>query len=171
MTPRHAERPCGLSRMIRAAKPHYWVDGLHGRESRVGFRHELASALVWLKHRGNLPDADLIAFLIAAHHGKVRASIRSLPNGIAPADLERRFARGIWDGDEMPPVDLGNGEDVPATKLDLGLMELGKGEGGASWLARVLDATTSVRPLRLSYLETLLRVADWRGSQAGELVP
>ncbi len=155
----------------RAAKPHYWVDGLHGRESRVGFRHELASALVWLKHRGNLPDADLIAFLIAAHHGKVRASIRSLPNEIAPADLERRFARGIWDGDEMPPVDLGNGEDVPATKLDLGLMELGEGEGGASWLARVLMLRHRYGPFRLSYLETLLRVADWRGSQAGELVP
>ena len=64
----------------RVGRPQYWVDGPRGREPRVGFRHELASAIAWLKHHGTDPNADLIAFLIAAHHGKVRASIRSLPN-------------------------------------------------------------------------------------------
>jgi CRISPR-associated endonuclease/helicase Cas3 len=123
-----------------------------------------------LKHHGTDANADLIAFLIAAHHGKVRASIRSLPNENRPAEENCRFARGIWDGDELPQVDLGHSHIVPTTQLDLGLMELGEGESGASWLARVLALRHEYGPFRLSYLETLLRVADWRGSKAGERI-
>ena len=153
----------------RVCRPRYWVDGPDERD-RTGFRHELASALAWLTYHGTEPNADLVAFLIAAHHGKVRASIRSLPNENRPADEGRRFARGIWDGDELPLMNLGNGHVVPATQLDLGLMELGEGKSGASWLARVLAVRNEYGPFRLSYLETLLRVADWRGSKAGERI-
>ena len=48
--------------------------------ARVHFRHELASALAWLAHHDDEPDADLIAYLIAAHHGKLRLSLRALPH-------------------------------------------------------------------------------------------
>ena len=154
----------------RVGRPRYWVAGSHGRENRPLFRHELASALAWLKHHGNEPDADLTAFLIAAHHGKVRVSIRSLPGENSPNSENRRFARGIWDGDELPPMHLSRNQVVPATRLDLNLMELGEGESGASWLARVLALRHEYGPFRLSYLETLLRVADWRGSKVGERV-
>lgn len=152
----------------------YWVDGSDGvnrREKRIGFRHELASALAWLQHHGADADADLVAFLISAHHGKVRGSIRSLPNEEPPVDPDRMFARGVWDGDTLPAVDLGNGEKVPTTQLDLSWMKLGEGSQGRSWLARVLalrDDFQNYGPFRLSFLETLLRVADWRGTQAGE---
>lgn len=157
-------------------KPNYRMpDGT----KRNGFRHELASALAWLVHHGAEADANLIAFLIAAHHGKVRGSIRSLPNETRPDDEKIKFARGVWEGDELPSVELGNGETVPKTELDLGLMELGErvvnGESKPSWLARVLQLRDELEgdrpkygPFRLSYLETLLRIADWRGSKAGE---
>lgn len=136
---------------------------------RRGFRHELASALAWLTHRRDVPDADLVAFLIAAHHGKVRASIRSLSNEKPPADETIRFARGLWDGDELPAVELGNGETVPAFALNLAPMSLGESEEyGASWLSRVLKLRDEYGPFRLSYLETLLRIADWRGSNVGD---
>ncbi|MES2792132.1 MAG: CRISPR-associated endonuclease Cas3'', partial [Planctomycetota bacterium] len=152
-------------------KAEYWVDGASARENRVGFRHEFASALAWLHHSGHEADANLIAFLIAAHHGKVRVSIRSLPNEEPPADPDRLFARGVWHGDVLPAVDLGNGEIVSATPLNLDLMKLGDGEYGQSWLSRVLalrDDSENYGPFRLSFLETILRVADWRGTQAGE---
>ena len=145
-------------------KPNYRMpDGTR----RNGFRHELASALAWLVHHGAEVDANLIAFLIAAHHGKVRGSIRSLPNETRPTDETIKFARGVWDGDDVPSVELGNGERVPDTKLTLGLMDLGEGEFGPSWLARVLAVRDQLGPFRLSYLETLLRIADWRGSKVG----
>lgn len=42
---------------------------------RRGFRHELASALAMLQ----AGMSDLAVYLVAAHHGKIRLSIRSLP--------------------------------------------------------------------------------------------
>jgi CRISPR-associated endonuclease/helicase Cas3 len=134
------------------------------RYERPGFRHELASALAVLAH--GLPD--LVAYLVASHHGKVRLSIRSLPHEKHPqGDPERRFARGLWDGDVLPPVDLGGGVLSPETPIALSYMELGEDEKtGPSWLARMLKLRDAVQlgPFRLAFLEALMRVADWHAS-------
>lgn len=134
---------------------------------RKGFRHELASALAMLEN--GLPD--LAAFLAACHHGKVRLSIRSLPNEKAPGNSGTRFARGIWDGDTLESTDLGGGLKMPLTALDLSYMEFGDGPKGPSWLSRMLSLRDdeSLGPFRLAYLEALIRAADWRASaKAGE---
>ncbi|NQT12973.1 MAG: CRISPR-associated endonuclease Cas3'' [Planctomycetes bacterium] len=150
--------------------PRYRIPGDNGDEKshdipRRGFRHELASALVWLNHAEGEADADLIAFLIAAHHGKVRGSIRSMPNERQPEDPEAKFARGLWDGDEIPPVEVSGDSVTDRFEIDLSLMQLGEDENGkASWLARVLGLRDEYGPFRLAYLETLVRLADWRGS-------
>src|SRR6266446_2227889 len=69
-----------------------------GKCERHGFRHELGSALAWLLNGPtDAVERDLVAYLIAAHHGKVRLSIRSLPNEIGnPQKPDALFARGIW---------------------------------------------------------------------------
>lgn len=126
------------------------------------FRHELASALAWLEHHGREPDADLVAFLIAAHHGKVRLGLRALPAEPPPED-DRLFARGVHSEDELPAVSLPQ-ETMPRTVLDLELMTLGEGPTGPSWTARTRRLVDSLGPFRLAWLETLLRLADWRAS-------
>lgn len=145
-------------------RPHYRV----GDQVRCGFRHELASGLAWLESASTDPDGDLIAFLIAAHHGKVRVSIRSLPGESRPVSAAVRFSRGIWEGDRLPELALGNGEVSPQFTVNLELMELGGSRESAepSWTARMLALRDSkaLGPFRLAFLETLLRVADWRGS-------
>ena len=144
-----------------------------GQRGRKGFRHELASALVWLQSApADAPERDLVAYLIAAHHGKVRLSIRSLPGETPPPDNPEaeRFARGVCEGDRIPGDTFDairlDGLTVAPVKLDLGYMELGADERrGPSWLARTTALRDRLGPFRLAYLETLLRVADMLASQ------
>lgn len=132
---------------------------------RKQYRHELASALAWLAHHDGTDQADLIAYVIAAHHGKVRLSIRSLPDEQPPADRATELmARGIVHGDQLPAVSL-EGVTMPTTTLNLNLMRMGNDENGRpSWLARTIALRDEFGPFGLAFLETLLRSADMRAS-------
>jgi CRISPR-associated endonuclease/helicase Cas3 len=146
------------------ADPGPWAkSGSHASHERRGFRHELASALAWLV-RGPEDERDLIAYLLAAHHGKVRLSIRAMPDEKAPADPALRYARGVWDGDDLPEVDLGAGLVVPATRLSLIPMETGRHDGAPSWMERAIALRERFGPFGLAYLEALVRAADVRAS-------
>jgi len=144
----------------------FWAKSASGRGGRArrGFRHELASALAWLiGSPADVAERDLGAFLIAAHHGKVRLSIRALPNEDTPDGApERLHARGIWDGEELPRIPLPGGAVGPV-KLDLSFMQMGTGPRGLSWLSRMLALRDRIGLFRLAYLETLLRAACSRG--------
>ncbi len=143
-----------------------WAKSGHRRpppkDVRPYFRHELASALGWLQAGPPGPHHDLIAYLIAAHHGKVRLSIRSVPGEARPPEPGRLFARGVWDGDRLPEVSMGNGTRTGPVELDLSVMQLGSG----SWLERTLALRDdpALGPFRLGYLEAVVRIADWRAS-------
>ncbi len=137
------------------------------KHSRPYFRHELASALAWLAQHDdpNKLDSsiDLIAYLVAAHHGKVRMSLREMPNEKQSVSNDVRFARGVWEGDPLPALSF-DGEQTNEVELKLALMELGEGEQGRSWAARTLGLLKEHGPFRLAWLETLVRLADWRAS-------
>lgn len=135
---------------------------------RRGFRHELASALAWLSS-GQEDERDLVAYLLASHHGKVRLSIRALPNDERPGDdAERRHARGVWEGDVLAETDLGDGLWIPRTTLSLIPMLLGRHDGAPSWMERALALRERFGPFRLAYLEALVRAADVRASMREE---
>ena len=158
---------CGLGQQDTplAKTPNYNWRGTDER-NRPCFRHELASALAYLAKCDWKQESDLPAYLIAAHHGKVRMRLRALPNEKRAED-GRLFARGVWDGDKLPRTDLG-ATIVPETVLDLDLMQLGEGRLGPSWSARCQALLKQYGPFRLAFLEALLRIADWRASEAEE---
>jgi CRISPR-associated endonuclease/helicase Cas3 len=149
----------------KPGKPRYqvMVDGKAVKRTR--FRHELASALAWLALHGDSAEADLIAYLIAAHHGKVRMSLRTLPQETEAPD-GRLFARGVWDGDRLPAMQFVDGEIIPEVELKLDLMQLGDGPQGPSWTTRTQRLLKALGPFRLAWCEALVRIADWRASRA-----
>ena len=139
----------------------------NGKEVERGhFRHELASMLAWLEHRSTRTetDADLVAYLILAHHGKLRMRLRSLPGEREPTD-QRLFCRGVWAGDCLPEVAVCDRGHIPPTELKLDLMQLGLGAQGPSWTARTASLLERYGPFRLAWMETLVRLADWRASR------
>ncbi|MGE5647965.1 MAG: CRISPR-associated helicase Cas3' [Acidobacteriota bacterium] len=133
------------------------------RHSREWFRHELASAVAMLAEG----DSDLAAYIAAAHHGKVRVNIRSMPGEVERAVAGARIARGIHDFDSLFPADLGGGAAMRTAVLSLAISELGRGDGETpGWTDRVLSLLEREGPFRLAFLETLLRAADECASAA-----
>ena len=102
--------PCFQQMLLRSGTPPIletvWAKSAlqQGHCDRKGFRHELASALAWLQLAQADITSNIVAYLIAAHHGRVRLSIRSLPSEANPPEAGRLFARGIWQGDRLPAV-------------------------------------------------------------------
>jgi CRISPR-associated endonuclease/helicase Cas3 len=109
-------------------------------------------------------------YLAASHHGKVRLNIRALPGEVRPPSREARFARGIWDGDELAEADLGDGVRATSLALDLEPMLLGSASNGSpSWLTRTIALRDRLGVFRLAFLESVVRAADVRASMHPEV--
>lgn len=120
---------------------------------------------------------DLVAYLVAAHHGKVRLSIQAAPKDqdYSPklGDTRGLPIRGVREGDELPELRNVSGELlVAASTLTLepalvGLSEL----TGPSWSERTLKLLDEYGPACLAWLEALIRAADIRASRSTESDP
>jgi CRISPR-associated endonuclease/helicase Cas3 len=168
--------PAKFNELFLAKTPRKSKQG-HSDDGRPHFRHELASALAWLQ-AGGCGDAfsqNLVAYLIAAHHGKVRLSVRSMPGEQVPPESSTGqvlFARGIWHGEKLPAEDsnkrlMVDGRAFKAIELNLSCMKMGEQNGNPSWTARTLSLRDDPQlgVFRLAWLETLLRAADAQGSK------
>ncbi|MBF8378399.1 CRISPR-associated helicase Cas3' [Alicyclobacillus mali] len=138
-----------------------------------GFRHELASALAYLDavppEAVNDLRTRLVAYLVAAHHGKIRGQIRSSATEQAPVD-GRPFARGVWEGDELEAYSIPGLGDWPQARLSLSVMHMGTDQRGReSWAEGVQRLLQAYGPFRLAWYEALLRVADGRASRREEV--
>lgn len=133
------------------------------RHARRSFRHELVSALALLGDAGvalrEVEESDLVIYLVASHHGRVRLGVRSVPDSDGD-----RYVLGVGDGDELPGVQVPGGE-TPPLLLSLDPVRMGRApDGSPSWSERALRLLDELGPFRLGFLEALVRLADWRAS-------
>lgn len=124
--------------------------------------HPLADELAAL----TADELDLVAYLVCAHHGKVRGRWASTPQDM---EAEHGGIHGVVAGDATPAVAIadarGHGVELPRITLNLDAAALGVGPRyGASWTDRCSRLLERHGPFTLAFLETLLRVADWRAS-------
>jgi CRISPR-associated endonuclease/helicase Cas3 len=136
--------------------------GKKGTQPRRAFRHELVSALlldtdagpVWMRDQG-LTDAEfaLCRYLVAAHHGRIRLQ----PRDPMAEGRDGSTIHGLVDGEPL----LGGAHDGATDPV----VDLSPFRGGVgSWSAMALQLLEEFGPFRLAYLETLVRMADWRAS-------
>ncbi len=124
----------------------------------VSFRHELASLLLLDGPlRGlldGIDDPDLVRYLVLAHHGKLRLQVRG------PDDTDEKTLLGL-KRDSVVTVPALLGEAGGELTVDIEQFGLG---GERSWTRTALGLRDRYGPFVLAYLETLVRVADWRAS-------
>lgn len=115
-------------------------------------------------------EFDLLAYLVACHHGKVRVALHS-----GPKDQDYRGKedgrglpiRGVREGDVLPAMQLDEAAlPLPALSLTLAPASLGLSpRTGRSWRERTLDLIRRFGPGALAWLEALLIAADRRASR------
>ncbi len=170
---------------IDAGRP--WAkSGSNGRlrfAGDVAFRHELASLLlIDGPLRDLLADAgekDLARYLVLAHHGILRVQVRdhgeAAPGTLLGLEQDAICSVPPLFGQPAAdfPVDLrqfGPGQSEPG-QSEPGQSEPGQSEpgGGRSWARDALALRDRYGPFVLAYLETVVRMADWRASAQAEV--
>jgi CRISPR-associated endonuclease/helicase Cas3 len=133
--------------------------------SKAGLPTELEQAVLDL-------DADqfnLLVYLVASHHGKVRAALHASPKDqdYVAHDDQGLPIRGLREGDTIPSIPLGTETlSLPEFQLTLEPAKLGLSpRTGASWRERILGLLELYGPTSLAYLEAILRAADVRASR------
>lgn len=116
------------------------------------------------------PDLfDLVVYLVASHHGKVRARLHAAPADQDYRDVDGRGQpiRGVREGDVLPPTPLSaDGPPIPALALTLEPAAIGLSKKtGRSWTDRVSNLIRSEGPFALALLEACLRAADVHASR------
>jgi CRISPR-associated endonuclease/helicase Cas3 len=104
-------------------------------------------------------EPDLVGYLVQAHHGRLRVTVRGMPGEPAGQIL------GVRDGEETLPCRLPGGAQLPAARISLQAAEF----GDRSLTARALAVRDRLGPFRLAFCEAVLVSADWRASRSYEV--
>lgn len=186
----------GLLEIVRRSDPsHDAVAGLNTLDTQSSDHTDavdpaLASELTKL----SASQLNLVLYLIASHHGKVRCGLHLTPEDqdFKPPIRVREMnegveveqtvvtqiltraelpVRGVMTGDVLPaikmPIGDGTKVSLPEIELDTEIAAMGWSDRyGESWTSRVLGVRESNNLFALAFLEALVRAADVRVSRS-----
>ena len=113
-------------------------------------------------------EFDLLAYLVLAHHGKVRVALHAGPKDQEYVARDDRGLpiRGVREGDVLPAISLDGLRTLSPLRLTLAPAALGLSPiTGRSWRERTAALLRAHGPGSLAYLEALLIAADRRASK------
>lgn len=150
-----------------------WAKWSGGQKRGKIFRHEAVSAIIALSRK----EPDLVAYLVMAHHGKVRVAMRHatskemLPNEVLgiPTDHDDRVPSFVCvkrNGKYVLEKD-GRGDGTVGVRANMA--QIGVSER-RSWIGISYGLIKKYGVFRLAFLETLLRAADM-GAERGSETP
>lgn len=113
-------------------------------------------------------EFDLLAYLVLAHHGKVRVALHAGPKDqdYVVRDDRGLPIRGVREGDVLPAISLDGEQLLPELPLTLSPAALGLSPvTGRSWRDRTFALLRAYGPGALAWLEAILIAADRRASK------
>lgn len=139
-------------------------------EAPQGGQHQAPTALEQSLLALSPEQLDLVVYLVASHHGKVRMSLHATPDDQEFQDRDQRGLpiRGVREGDVLPSfrLDPDMADTLPPLRLSLSPAQVGLSPvTGRSWTERSTGLLKRLGPGALAYLEACLRTADVRASR------
>jgi CRISPR-associated endonuclease/helicase Cas3 len=118
-------------------------------------------------------EFDLLAYLVCAHHGKVRVGWHASPVDQGAPDQALRI-RGVQEEDVLPSLELADANggfgNLPSSRMSLDAAGAGLNPStGRGWTERVLNLLDQHGPFALAWLESLVIAADRRVSRRTDI--
>ena len=110
-----------------------------------------------------MAEPDLVTYLVLAHHGKVRLTVRARPEETPGTVL------GVLDGSSTVDTLLPVTGALAARPVSLRATRFGA--GSLTSRALRLRDRADLGPFRLAFCEAVLRSADWRASASYQVAP
>lgn len=173
----------GLIALLKTYKPNHpallgpWSEALAklGRNQAVIETPSIPSPLIQQILDCSPEAFDLLVYLIASHHGKVRVALHATPHDQDYRDCDGRGLpiRGVREGDQLPSIVLiPQTMALPQVTLTLSPAAIGLSvQTGISWRERCFGVLDHYGPAALAFLESILRAADVRASRLNTIDP
>ncbi len=143
------------------------VSDKHISYDKQYFRHELASLAILREHSNVIMsefsefEKSLVQYLVASHHGKVRVTVRGFPDEVLNNFEEEELTiLGVSHGEQIAGL-VTSKCLIPETTVDLNFLKLGSEN---SWTSTVSTLFDEIGPIKLAFMESVVRLADWEAS-------
>ena len=168
-TPQSKSRPRPVTQTAAKRQTKARAKHAHAPHEATALRDQVLADFATLRIPLSAEDFDLLVYLVASHHGKVRVALHSVPKDQDYHDRDQLGLpiRGVREGDILPVISIVDGEPaLPEISLTLEPACVGLSRRtGRSWRERTLGLQEQWGACGLAFLEAIFVAADRRASK------